>query len=43
MMQEIIYPNMEDYLHILLTAYSTALFESVEAFFLPGWKNLIGI
>ena len=46
-------------LHLLLTAYTTALFEpvihnysqeealscleTVEAFFLPGWKNLIGI
>ncbi len=46
-------------LHLLLTAYTTALFEpvihnysqeeaircleTVEAFFLPGWKNLMGI
>ena len=46
-------------LHLLLTAYTTALFEpvmhnysqeealscleTVEAFFLPGWKNLFGI
>ncbi len=46
-------------LHLLLTAYTTALFEpvihnysqeealrcleTVEAFFLPGWKSLIGI
>lgn len=46
-------------LHLLLTAYTTALFEpvihnysqeealscleTVEAFFLPGWKNLLGI
>ena len=45
-------------LHLLLTAYTTALFEpvihnysqeealrclkTVEAFFLPGWKNLLG-
>ena len=46
-------------LHILLSAYTTALFEpvahnysqeealcclkTVEAFFLPGWKTLIGL
>ena len=45
-------------LHLLITAYTTALFEpvihnysqeealrcleTVEAFFLPGWKNLMG-
>lgn len=48
----------EDELHILITAYCTALFEpvvhnytledavkylgTVEAFFMPGWKNLMG-
>ncbi len=48
----------EDELHMLITAYCTALFEpvvhnysledaikylgTVEAFFMPGWKNLLG-
>ncbi|MGX8719418.1 MAG: hypothetical protein ACQGQP_09985, partial [Desulfovibrio sp.] len=50
-----IYPSE---LHLLLSAYSTALFEpvihnyplkdalrcldTIEAFFLPGWKQLMG-
>jgi hypothetical protein len=48
----------EEELHIVTTAYCTALFEpvvrnysleeavsyldTVEAFFMPGWKNLLG-
>ena len=69
MMREVVYPNMEEYhlllaksqgsqLHLLLSAYTTAMFEpvvhlytmeealhslkTVEAFFLPGWKQLMG-
>ena len=57
MMRELVYPNMEEY-HLLLSAYTTAMFEpvihnytmeealrclkTVEVFFLPGWKQLMG-